>query len=607
MELRERLLWNQHLNHQRPDAGGKPSHSLRAAISDAVRGGTVTLRDPALLSFLGGAFDPFAHVADVKPAGIGAVRYNLPNLAVFLWRLKDYQVPASRPGSGEKKYLGPPSTGDAAWAVRFIVHPMAEPMVLFNTHRFRADADPPDLSHPDQVPGPMPMPRLTEKTPTGRPRSYVEVATYGGSAPPKPGAGAPGLTLHVPEGAFAGTSWRFRGANLCAWEGGISPPLRENEVVIDPLRGRVLFGVADKTGEAVPLLDGLRVSATYGFSGPTGAHPVSRGRAPGGPLRKVKFTDSADPLGDALANLHKRTSPLTIEIEDSLTYHLDLSAVSGIGSKSSAPTLLLGRSLRIRARSGERPVIVLEQPLRFRPADVIGSGAAAVMAGLEVHLEGLYITWDRSSAAFSSSSVGLIGQAALHKLHLDGCTLDPGGAIELDGSAGGKRQAMRTALRLGADYGFADSNEQEAFDQIPELEVKRSICGTIAADEDYRLLLEGSIVDAGSGVGDTSPALAVGAATGKPRSCAAMGACEWRERPRASTRRSPRSSSWDRTPSSSIRRGWKRWRQRERSRTPSRRSMSSHSACWRSAAASSPTRRPASPDTCAARARSTTW
>ena len=98
VELRENLLWHQHLNHQRPDAGGQPPYGLPSVTRHtAIRGGTVTVRDPGLLSLLGTPFDPFAYTADVKAPTPGGVRYNLPNLAIFLWRLTAYRIGVSKP------------------------------------------------------------------------------------------------------------------------------------------------------------------------------------------------------------------------------------------------------------------------------------------------------------------------------------------------------------------------------------------------------------------------------------------------------------------------------------------------------------------------------
>jgi len=494
VEFRDRLLWNQHLNHQRPDAGGIPPLTLRTDITSAVRGGTVTLRDPAQLSFLGGAFDPFAHVVDVKPGTVGTSRHNLPNLGVFLWRLEDFQAKVARPGQALPMVA---SAGNAAAVVRCMLHPQAntqadpsntDPIILFNTHRFHADDDPPDLTHPDAVPGPMPWPRLSEGTVSGNPESYVRIDAYTGVVPEKPGDDSVGLLLHVPESV--------------------------------PTLGRVLFGFANLAAEAELLAEQLWVSYTYGFSGPTGSHPVVRPATPAEYQETaatiIVVSDTGIDLTTALADLATQTQPLIIEIQDSATYDLDLSAVVGIGNEGGDPSLTLGRSLWIRAASGERPVIRLQQPLRFRPADVLSFGAPDIIANMEVVLEGLYITWDRSSADFSGDEA-LIQQAALNRLLINGCTLDPGGAWFPDGTDLGARHPMRDSMHLDNDYGFIDDpSETTAFDQTPQIIIQRSITGTLSIDDGYTLRLTESIVDGGSGLEDTPPNLAVKAFTGNP-------------------------------------------------------------------------------------------
>ncbi len=530
VELRDRLVWNQHLNHQRPDAGGSPPVPLQIRrekhISGAVRGGTLTLRDPALLSLFNGPFDPFAHVADVKPLNMGAIRYNLPNLGIFIWRLQDYTVPVTRPfPAGGVQDLSSTATGDEArFALRFEVHPLGEPMVLFNTHRFQADDDPPSLTHMDAVPGPMPVPRLTDKTPAGRPREYVAVVPYTADPPDAPGQGRVGLTLHVPQPTFGGVKWTCRGGNLCAWETDLRPRLREHEIVVDPDHGRLLIGVggAVQGDEAEPLAEGLYVSATYGFSGSTvgatGAHPVVRADAPGG---VVEINHTTGPGGVhapngtglrlALDNVHKMELPRIIEIQDSRTYDLDIKDVAGVGDEGGRKVLRLGRSLHIRAASGQRPMIRLKRPLGFRPHEVTGRRAAAIMAGLYVKLEGLYVTWDKTGSIFTADAdMALIAQAALNRLVVHGCTLDPGSHQALDGS----RHPARRAMNLTNDYGFSKPADEAAFDQTPKIDMERSICGPLAIDDGYELGLVDAIVDAAGGPGDTAPALAVHAATG---------------------------------------------------------------------------------------------
>lgn len=210
-----------------------------------------------------------------------------------------------------------------------------------------------------------------------------------------------------------------------------------------------------------------------------------------------------------------------------MTYTLDLETVAGIGDEGGKPALMLGDSLWIRAASGQRPVIVLKQPLRFRPADVTSAEAPALLSRIQVRLEGLYVTWDRRSSPFQDLEEGLIRQAALNALEIRDCTLDPGGEIELDGTTRGTRRPMRPSLRLAGDYGFTRSRERAAFrtpgrGQIPQLTLTRSICGVLAVDEGYRLEIEDAIIDARSGVDSTAPALAMRAESGPASWCAPL-------------------------------------------------------------------------------------
>ena len=518
VEMRERLAWHQHLNHQRPDAGGTPPLKLRTDMRSAVRGGTASLRDPALLSLVNGAFDPFSRVVDVKPPTLGMSGWNLPNLAVLLWRLEDFQVPLSRPVFRLTAPV-PPSPGAAALAVRFDVQAQGEPWPLFNTHRFHADDDPPRLGSEDEVPGPMPTARLTDGTPAGRSAQYVSVQTYTDPRNAHPGPDAVGLVLHLPAALFAGQAWRIRGANLCAWETGLAPALRAWEIAIDPERGRLVFGVPDAnpTTQAQALEDGLLVSATHALAGPTGAQPVKRSALPATwpgeqahELKTINWFDDPLALQKALDGLPARTRPLVIEITDSQTHVLDLNAINGIGNDAGVLSLRLPHALWIRSAPGQRPVVRLRQPLRFRPTQITGLGAVNAEQ-LEVTLEGLYLTRD---AVFPATDA-LIMQAAISHLNVLGCTLDPGGGQILDGSVIGARAAIRQAMRLGNDFGLT-ATDFTAFDQVPAVTIQRSITGPLAIDTNCLLTLRDSIVDAGSGILATAPALAIGAATGNP-------------------------------------------------------------------------------------------
>jgi hypothetical protein len=502
VELFKNLVWNHHLNHQRPDEGGDPPYGESTVTRFThVRGGTVNLRDPAMLSLLGTPFDPFAHVADVRPPAFGDISYNLPNLAIFLWRLKDYRVRYAKP-----VWAGAQDLGTMVLA-RFDLHPMGQPVQLLNTYQFDPTQSPPVVTELDRVPGFIPRARLTQESEAGHPQAYFSIDTYD----PSVVNGDPlevsdvGLQLHLPVADFAGetwpddggVNWTIRGEHLYAWEDSMVRPLEDRQIAIDPEHGRLVIGVGSMA-EATALQNNLLVTYTYGAVSQVGAHPATRQFAApqdiGGEAVvevdvNLHASGDADELRKALDDLDSAPSPRLVEINDSLTHVLDLSLVQGKKNQDGGPNLNLAKSLVIRAADGQRPVIKLKQPLRFRPED------PAQAAEITVRLEGLYLTRD---SAFPAGEP-IIARAAVGKFEVVECTLDPGGAQPVCAP----RESIEPALRLTTPYGFPAS-EADDFDQIPEIVIHRSICGPLAIDRGYQLKLTGSILDAGMGVGDDS-------------------------------------------------------------------------------------------------------
>jgi hypothetical protein len=526
VELRENLSWAQHLNHQRPDAGGTPPYgdALLVALGHRItpRGGTAPIRDPAALALLGTSFDKFAYTADLKPGNARehnahARRINLSNLAVFLWRLAAYRLRLIRPLAKGATDLGPQPAGMARFAVRFDLHPLDLPVVLFNTSRpgfLRPDTSGgvvSPLTEADAVPGPMLDARLTSGTEAGHPEAYVAIDFFDDAPTPPTGfdLGDVGLHLFLPlseQPVFATTNWLFRGDNLCAWEAGLRRPPRDGEVIIDPDIGRVLFGVGnqaqrDALVDAAGTSPRTYASFTYGAVGPVGAHPITRSFSPlTGTLRRASALPGGDSLQSQLVGLDIATQPVVIQIDDSLVHHIDLAAVPGTvidGGNS----LRLARSLTIRAADGQRPIVQLARPLNFRPV----SAADANIATPVVRLEGLYLAPDPASFP---AGAALIERAALARLEIVGCTLAPGGHGQRDGT----RAPLQPALRLANGYGFSLPADEAAFVPTPDVVMQRSITGSIAIDERYRLDLQDCIVDAGQGVNDPAALpLAIGA------------------------------------------------------------------------------------------------
>ncbi|MEQ9498477.1 MAG: hypothetical protein RIT81_16500 [Deltaproteobacteria bacterium] len=480
-ELRDQLVWSQHLNHQRPDRGGRPPYTASGVDRFTIRrGGTLPLRDAASLSLLETPFDRFAHFADLRPRGAGAVRYNLPNLAIYLWRLVDEIVPRSAP------VFVPGATATATVTpVRFEIDPLARPVVLFNRHRDVADA----RSEIDTMPSPMPRARLTSGHDQGRPERYVSIDVA--DAAERFGDVDAGLVLHVPAGVLPGfdpAAWRIRGANLCAWEAGLRPPLARREVAVDPDRGRLLIGAS--ASEATPLRNGLRVTYTYGAPGPVGAQPdepVEVG-APFAGVAPVLVSGGGNALEGALANLStETTTPLVIRIDDSAIYDLDIAAVNNALPEGGQWALRAGRPLMIFAATDQRPIVRLARPIGLRPTTVIGAGVR--VAQLHVRFEGLYFT------RITSAATPLFNRAAVDTLEFERCTLDPEGYVERNGV---DVHPTRTAMQLAKPYGFANPAEEAAFAEEPQVILRRCITGALQIDQGHKLSLTDSIVDVAS-------------------------------------------------------------------------------------------------------------
>lgn len=519
VELRENLGWTQHLNHQRPDAGGEPPYAdPRLTRFDVPRGGTVPIRDPAALALLGSPFDPFAYTADVKPPLDYQRHINLPNVAVFLWRLAAYRLPRVLPLAIGRTDLGAGlPAGQAQFALRFDMHPLGLPVVLFNTSRpgfLRASTSGgvvSPLTEPDAVPGPMLDARLNSATPAGHPDAYVQVDFYNATTTPPSGfdLGDVGLQLYMPLSLQpllpAGWAWRFRGDNLCAWETGLRRPLGSGEIIVDPDIGRLLIGFdsAAQADELMPpqgtgFASRLFVAFTYGAVGQVGAHPISRGitppATPAPEVRTVGDVAGGITLQAALADLDTAAGPVVIEIHDSLVHPIDLASVAGTAVDAGV-SLRIAHDLTIRAAGDQRPIVLLAQPLAVRP--VVASAATPLTP--VVRLEGLYFAPD--PAVPLPAGEALIGRAAVARLELVGCTLAPGGHRLRDGSIAD----AQPGLRLVNGYGFTDVTEEQAFVPTPDIVIQRSITGSLAVDSRYRLDIQDSIVDA---AGSLTPAIA---------------------------------------------------------------------------------------------------
>lgn len=125
VECFQLLGWTQNMNHVRSDAYYAPN-----------------LRDWESLHHLNTPFDRAAHTIDVRRISRGQGKYNIPNIAVFLWRLEAYRIHGS-----------PAAPLNALETQRFLFDPLGKNMPLFTR------PDPEDeithLAEPINVPDPI--------------------------------------------------------------------------------------------------------------------------------------------------------------------------------------------------------------------------------------------------------------------------------------------------------------------------------------------------------------------------------------------------------------------------------------------------------------------
>lgn len=121
VEYFQTLLTAQHTNHVRSQPTAAPS-----------------LRDAALAELCDGAFDRYAHTLEVRRPTTRGGRHNIPNLGIFLWRLKSHSVGFGKPGdaaadfsSARRSAAGSGVAAGGWWSV----HPAGVDAPLFNRPR----------------------------------------------------------------------------------------------------------------------------------------------------------------------------------------------------------------------------------------------------------------------------------------------------------------------------------------------------------------------------------------------------------------------------------------------------------------------------------------
>lgn len=243
VEFFQRLATAQHMNHVR----------LAPAF-------TAGIRNAAAAELADGAFDRFAHTADVRRIAAGRGRHNIPNVGLFLWRLKSYRLGSGSPGDTAPDFTSARNLG-AYWSI----HPAGVDAPLFNIARTETTIT--HLAAEENVPGRLRALAL---------HAELERLRQGiaGPAPVFMTAGDPVLRVFVRlAGAPEVVEAPREGIHVCDLPddvaGASPPPLA---VAVDPDRGRLAFP------PALPVEE-VRVQSAYGFPGDLGGGPYDRSAA----------------------------------------------------------------------------------------------------------------------------------------------------------------------------------------------------------------------------------------------------------------------------------------------------------------------------------------
>ncbi|MBU1059879.1 MAG: YmfQ family protein [Proteobacteria bacterium] len=299
VEFFQLLAWTQHMNHRRPQVHYAPD-----------------LRRGQKLQWLNTAFNSTVHTAEVRSISRGSGRYNIPNIGIFLWRVRAFPLTRT------------PALADATLGEGLLLRfdPLGRDLPLYN----KAESET-EISHlAEPINTPLPLDRrwlkahLDEYYGPGKSLA-LELASATPGQPPQLIA-AKDISIcnlsDISDGGGTVTGWAHQ------------PLPGSVKVAIDPVLGRIALGTLPTT----PLL----ATFHYGFTLAIGGGEYERGSRE--PSASVQSVSGGATLQTALNAVR---SGGTVEVSDSYRYQ-----------ETPNITVDPGASVTLRAKNSTRPLLV---------------------------------------------------------------------------------------------------------------------------------------------------------------------------------------------------------------------------------------------------------
>ena len=320
VEFFKLLAWSQNVSY---------THPRRGHMAD-VRNGNA-------LDLLNTPFDSIAHTTNVRRIGSSRRRgrHNIPNVGLFVWRLKPYSVTNTKP-----------HCLDGMGSIAYTFSVLGNNAPLFN-HPLPEASDPACAGELN-----LPVPirrRALEK----HPQQYVPNS----------------FSFTAPNWQRPGSDIRVVSADLSDWK---AYRLLRNMVAVDPVLGRLLFPSEQ------PPKDGVWVSYCYGFSADMGGGEYKRTLSEQSNAVHYKIGSGNYKTIQSALDAWKKDAPKDAVLEFT---------ESGVFTEQLKIQVPAGASLELRAASQVRPVLRLLDWQTDQPDALAIEGAE----GSRVTLDGLMV------------------------------------------------------------------------------------------------------------------------------------------------------------------------------------------------------------------------